>query len=300
MDKIGSGAIQDPGAASSAPPGWVGLTLLQCELRALFAKRPVNRALAEALRLIGEQLGAEYAVVHARLGVHLLSEDWSKPGAALHSDVRDSVNTILWDAVSNEMNSCTKLHDEENSPFVVAALMYDEDVEQVGVAALVFPDCDEDVVLRNRLCLEGALGCLALLVDGGARRTEPLAERRKVEPTSAADHPVRLALAIATDIKNEYGFDLTAVGFVHRDRVEVMAVSGQDDAHARHPGVQLIRSAMEECLDRRQPVVYSGGPDAGVHEVDSRLHAQWSATLGRDPVASKMNGKHRTLLTWLG
>ena len=117
------------------------------------------------------------------------------------------------------------------------------------------------------------------------RRTEPLAERSRVVPTTTADHPVRLALAIATEIKNRYGFDLTAVGFVRGDRVEVMAISGQDEVRPAHPGVQLIRAAMEECLDRRRPVVCCGSPDLD-EPGDARLHAQWSTTLDRDPVAS--------------
>ena len=176
--------------------------------------------------------------------------------------------------------------------------IFDGDVEQTGAAALVFSNCSEDDALRNRLCLEGLVASLALLVDGRGRRTElpvdsreargaePLAEHRRVEPTDTADHPVRLALAMATDIKNKYGFDLTAVGFVRGDRVEVMAISGQDEVRSAHPGVQLIRFAMEECLDRRQPLVSSSGRDEEDRDVDPRMHAQWSATLDGDPVAS--------------
>ena len=298
MDTIGSEVTQDLDADSRPSPGWADLTVLQCELRTLFARRPANRALAESLRRIGDHLGADYAVVHAQLGAHLLSEEWWKPGAMLDSRLRDTVNEILGAAEANEPAGCARLHGDEHSRVVVTALIFDGNVEQAGAAALVFANCDEEHALHNRLCLEGVMGCLALLVDGPKRRTkaavddeearsaESLAARRRVEPTNTADHPVRLALAIATDIKNHYGFDLTAVGFVRGDRVEVMAISGQDEVRPAHPGVQLIRAAMEECLDRRRPVVYSGDPDAGEHEVDCRLHAQWSTTLNRDPVAS--------------
>ena len=94
MHTNGSEVSDDPDVEPSATSGWADMTVLHCELRALFARRPVNRALAESLRRIGEQLGADYAAVHAQLGAHLLSEEWWQPGVMLDSDLRDSVTAL--------------------------------------------------------------------------------------------------------------------------------------------------------------------------------------------------------------
>ncbi|MCA8956961.1 MAG: efflux RND transporter periplasmic adaptor subunit [Planctomycetes bacterium] len=273
------------GGRQSVAPDWAGLTVLQCELRAMFLRRPVNRALSEALQRIGQRLGAEYAVVHARLGVHLLTEEWSRPGTEPQGEVRESVNNIVWEAMSNESVRCTKLGEGDGASVVVTAVMYDEDIEQAGAAALVLPPCTEEQALRSLLCLEGALGCLAILVGSRSKSSEPVAEHRRVEPTAAAEHPMRLALAIASDVQHRYGFDLTAVGFVTGHRVDVMAVSGHAHVNQATPGVQVLRAAMAECYDRAAPVLFSGRDAEGCDE-DPRLHAQWSATLGGDPVAS--------------
>ena len=160
-----SGLFEDPGAEPVESPGWVDLTSLQCELRTLFTTRPPNRALAESLRLIGVSLGADYAVVHAQLGGHMLSEEWWKPGTMLDSDLRDSVNAVLVTAKANESVRCTRLQGDEHSRVMVTALIFDGNIEQSGLASLVFSDCSEDDARRHRLCLESIVACLALLVD---------------------------------------------------------------------------------------------------------------------------------------
>lgn len=268
-----------------ATRGPVSLTALQCELRALFENRPTNRALAEVLQRIGSRLGAAYAAVHARIGVHLLSEEWDRDEheAPTDSDTREQVNAQLWETISSEESRCTRLEGASESSVVLTAVMYDADVEPSGGAALVVHDCDRARAQQLLAHLEGVLGYLSLLIGGAATKKQTVAERREIKPTAAAEHPVQLAFAIAAEIENRYGFDLTAVGFATGSRVEVVAISGVEEVRASNPGVALIRGAMEECLDRGEAVVHGGG---NTEEDDCRLHAQWSATLQGNPVAS--------------
>lgn len=76
------------------------LTALQCDLRALFASRPTNRALAEALPRIGAHFGAVYTVVHTRLGGHVLSEEWAADAERFDVSDRGRINEALWESVS--------------------------------------------------------------------------------------------------------------------------------------------------------------------------------------------------------
>lgn len=261
------------------------LTALQCELRALFASKPTNRALVEVLQRIASRLGASYAVVHTRIGMHLLSEEWQRAGAAVDSETRESVNSALWEAISAEEALCTRLPGGDGRSVLVTAVMYDQDAEPSGGAALVIHGTSKARVLQVIAQLEGILGFLSLLIGGTGPANKSVAERREIEPHTAAAHPTRLAYAILGEIEARYGFDLTAIAFVTRNRLEIAAVSGVDDLRPANPGIAVMRAAMEECLDRREPIVHVGA-NATTPANDYRLHAQWSAEANGNPVAS--------------
>lgn len=271
------------GSTTEPPRELTSLTSLQCDLRVLFANRPTNRALVEVLQRIGSRLGAIYAVVHTRIGVHLLSEEWEGPGEDIDSDTREFVNSTLWEAISSEEAMCKRIPGTED--VLVTAVMYDQDIEPSGGAALVIKDCPKSRVLQVLAQLEGILGFLSLLIGSPQGKTKAVAERRSIEPHTAASHPMRLAYAIISDLEARYGFDLTAIGFVTARRVEVAAVSGVDDLRPANPGIAVLRSAMEECLDRGAPIVHLG-LDGQNHTDDCRLHAQWSGEANGNPVAS--------------
>ena len=262
-----------------------GLTAMQCELRALFASRPTNRALAETLHRIGTWLGAIYAVVHTRMGVHVLSEEWNAPGGEIATTRREEVNAALWEAVSTEEARCARLTPDAEGLMVVTVVMYDQDAQPSGGAAVVLHDCDRDRIAQVMTKLEGILGYLALLLGDGKSSERRNAERREIEPSAAAEHPIRLAYAIISELENRYGFEMTAIGLVRRGRVEVAAISGVDDLRTSNPGVTVIREAMEECLDHRSVICYSGREEH-TDQDDCRLHAQWSAAAQGNPVAS--------------
>jgi len=260
------------------------LTALQCELRELFANRPSNRALAETLQRISVRLGAVYAVVHTRLGVHVLSEEWSGDDDQIDTDDRDRINQALWESVSTEEARCVRLKPGNHGLLLLTVVMYDQGAEPSGGAALVLPPCDRSRILQIMAQLEGILGYVSLLFDQGNSNTRRSAERREMRPAEEADHPMRLAYAILGELEARYGLEMAAVGFVKRGSVQVAAVSGVDDVRPSNPGVLAIRSAMEECVDRGEPIVFRGRDHAG--EDDCRLHGQWCQRHQGNAVAS--------------
>lgn len=261
------------------------LTALQCELRHLFATRPTNRALAESLSRIGRHLGATYAVVHTRLGVHVLSEEWTDGSQQFETAERERINQALWESVSTEEARCVRMTPERDGPLLASVVMYDDGAEPSGGAAIVVPNCDRARILQVMAWLEGILGYVALLLDQGGRSGgRRNAERHQLQATAEAEHPTRLAHAILGELEARYGLDLAAVGFVHGDGVRVTAMTGVQDLRAANPGVLTVQAAMEECLDRREPIAFAGRePQA---EADCRLHAQWSHSAQGNPVAS--------------
>ncbi len=261
------------------------LTSLQCEVRALFSNRPTNRALAEALQRIGTRLDAIYAVVHTRLGIHLLSEEWSQPGSEISTAAREQVNATLWEAVSTEEARSSRLTGADERHVVVTAVMYDQDAQPSGGAAVVLHDCDRNRIVQVMAQFEGVLGYLSLLLGDGQASDRRIAERRGIQPTAAAEHPVRLAHTMIAELGNRYGFEITAIGFVHKGHVAVAAISGVEDLRAANPGVALIQAAMEECLDQASVIAYTGRDERAAQD-DCRLHAQWSAQAQGNPVAS--------------
>ena len=285
-----SGQANAPEKPQTRDPQWVGVTGLQCELRNLFATLPIHRALSTALKRIAQSLGGRYAVVHARFGAQLLSEEWVEQGTEINEELRESVNEAMWMATDQGTAQCTRSTREGSA--VAAALMYDQDVEQTGAAAVLFHEQSRDDTLRVLAQFEGMVGFLALLVTGQIVRRQGVPSWSSSDlaqvSSRTARHPMRLAFSVAAELKNRHGFELTAVGFVRGSRVDVMAVCGLDDVRASNPGVKLIQAAMEECLDRREAVLHHSpaeqAPDEQSH--DYRLHARWGRALGDKSVAS--------------
>ena len=149
----------------------LSVSALHCELRAMFQSKPAHRALVEALARVGEYLGAHYAVVHARLGVRLLSEEWLREGWEPDDGQRTTVNETMADALATGNAKCVRLAGENNeASAVVAAVLHDSDLERAGAAAIVIRDCDRDRALEILSLFEGIIGYLALLAGTLAYR----------------------------------------------------------------------------------------------------------------------------------
>lgn len=279
-----SDTASNPATQAEKSNAATSMSALQCEMRALFQDRPSNRALAESLQRICQRIGALYAVVHTRFGVNVLSEEWCGDESRFSSDDRDIINQALWESVSTEEARCVRMKAGQDVLLLATVVMYDQGAEPSGGAAIVLPPCDKARVLQIMAQLEGILGYVSLLFDQGSGSNQNrTAERKELKKTDDADHPVRLAYAMLSELEARYGLELAAVGFVHKDRVQVSAMSGVDDLRPSNPGVQSIRAAMEECLDRGEPIVVNSS-EPTVH--DCRIHAQWSHKAGGNPVAS--------------
>ncbi len=265
---------------------------LQNEIRQGFHDEPLQRAVARALAAIGQELGVIHAALHANLGARLFAEEWSCDGYEPPDALRESVTQRLAEAVGHERARFARLGDSPELPSLVTVPVFDPDGQPAGAAGFVVAVADRAQALELLVLAEGLVGFLCVLAAEHATRlavaqaaTTPHAGR---ELGRAASDPQFLAFAIAARLKNRFPLAQVAVGLRAHRGIEVAAVCGIDELRASNPGVKLIRAAMEECLDRREPILHSGATlaESAEFEPDCRLHVQWSRAIGGDGVAS--------------
>ncbi|MEE9127676.1 MAG: HlyD family efflux transporter periplasmic adaptor subunit [Planctomycetota bacterium] len=272
----------------------ISVSALQAEIRTRFLSLPVHKALGEVLKSIGIYFRADYVAVHAQLGVHALSEEWVGDRETFDDAERELVSDAMLRAMSTGSSRCSRLkrHDGLHVT-VLSAPMLDQDLEQAGAMAMVLLDCSRDRAVETLGLVDSIAGYIALMISADMVR-KPYGQRTfdptvfTVESSRASEHPIHLAFTMVNELRNNFGLGLVAIGFIHATRVKVVAISGMDELRASNPGVLRMRSAMEECLDRRESVLYAGGlgQDEDTLEDDCRLHAQWSRVDGGDTVGS--------------
>jgi len=246
------------------------------------------------LKSVGVYFGCSHAVVHANLGGHLLSEEWTEDEEATTDSIRQSVNQAMLDCMAKNAPTCSRIVCEQTGSRLNALCvpMLGLDFQQAGAMALALADSDRERALEVLSVAEGIAGYIALIVaanvTGGDTNSDFDRSIFAVETSSEAEHPVHIAFTIVNELRNRFDIELAAIGFVHARHVKVVAICGMDEVRPANPGVKLIRAAMEECLDREETILVSGtlGDTTGKVEDDCRLHAQWSRESGGDPVAS--------------
>ncbi|MFQ5503952.1 MAG: efflux RND transporter periplasmic adaptor subunit [Planctomycetota bacterium] len=262
----------------------------------MFENQSPREATRTCLEVIAKFYDAVYIALHARIGVNLLSEEWTNDEFDPPDALREIINNTLIEAMTDGKAKCVRLgRDGEAAHGVLASVIYDEDLEGSGGACLVLGQTSREEAMEALSIFEGVTGFIGLLIANKSdivRRDAGEMKGAAVQATTLAyesnDDPVRIAFGMVTQMRNRYGYDQAAIGYVRENRVSVVAISGFDDVRAANPGVKLIRQAMEECLDREELVLHHGHlvPEDTEPEDDCRLHAQWSRSVGGDSVAS--------------
>ncbi|MGK0520012.1 MAG: multidrug efflux pump subunit AcrA (membrane-fusion protein) [Planctomycetota bacterium] len=269
----------------------LGMSQLQCDLRTVFRSQPPARAMLTGLGRIGEYLGADYLVVHARVGVNFLSEEFAEEFDP-SDQLRDVINGAMGDVMDGSQARCIRLRSEaggEDGPTVIAAVLRDAENEPAGAASILLRECARDRAVEVFSAFESILGFVSVLVA----QPQLVSESSKAAKTNDAaligidaDNPVELAFHIAGSLANRHGLDQVAVGLVHGKRVRIASISGMDDVRASNPGVKWIRDAMEEGLDLGQPILFGEKDPETPADCDYPLHRQWSEAVSGDSVAT--------------
>ena len=270
----------------------LGMSQLQCDLRAMFRVQPAARAMVSGLGRIGEYLGADYLVVHARIGANFLSEEFSDEFEP-SDQLRDVVNGAMGDVMDGGQARCIRLRSEtdgEDGPTVIAAILHDDENEPAGAAAILLRECARERAVEVFSAFESILGFISVLVSqdpAGANQAKEGAKKNEAALIGVeAEDPMQLAFHIAGNLANRHGLDQVAVGLVSGKRVRVASVSGMDVVRASNPGVKWIRDAMEEGLDNADPILFGGDESEGTPDCDYPLHRQWHQEVSGDTVGT--------------
>ena len=252
----------------------------------------------EILSTIGEELDAFYAGVHLQLATESWEHDWndgSVPATFWRPAVDDAINEAL-----SETGAHGRLFRTRNSDQRIATLstpMKDIHGARIGAIA-VLVRCEREALEGNLQALQElvafATECSGFVGQPSATSGEQASDSaddpvaRALQRAGSYESSMELAYAITNQLQTKSGADVVALGEVVGRRVVVRVISGQDDVRHNAPGVIKIREALEECLDRGEPIVFQKGEDwspDGKQE-DHRLHRQWHESAGGDAVVS--------------
>ena len=247
-----------------------------------------------ALRELAQHFGAQYAAIHAS----------SVAGSVEERVQADAIDPAPWSALAEAM----LLQAQSNNASLVRST---RGADSATSAALAVPLCEVPkspngavvIILEcaSRTDAEAHLEALKTLVSITAASATAIsatvgsqADNRQavigaVAKASDYESLHELAFAVVNGVKNKYDCDQVALGWVHRETVRILAISGLDEVRPSVPGTQSIRQAMEECLDGRKQICYQLNTKWSEEEVASgghRLHKQWHEGIGSAAVAS--------------
>ena len=123
----------------------ISVSVLQGEIRTRFQNLPTIKALAEVLKSVGMYFGADYTVVHARLGVHLLSEEWCQDRETFD----DAHRMLVTDAMVEAMESGNAKYHRIDGPNGWALSRPGRYTVRVIGAPIGLPDATTEGILRK-------------------------------------------------------------------------------------------------------------------------------------------------------
>lgn len=282
------------GQASAAPAVFE-------RLAALAAKGGSRSAyFAGVLRCLASEFASPYAALHARFAAEVVQED-CHAGPTAPKFWRSSVQRFLTESLG-AIEGKTKLLKAKSGGTIMAfiyAPIVDERGNPAGGVALVVGPLSDTVIEPKVTRLEGALRLACYLAGVSRGPADAATSARELEraASDAARHAARVAnysapeelgFGITAEVRNKLSAEMAALGVVQGGHVRILSISGQDEVHHRSPGVAAVRAAMEECVDRAEPIAcqredtWTDAPLASAH----RLHRQWQAAARGDAVIS--------------
>ncbi len=253
--------------------------------------------LTRALGVIGRAFASPYARVYYRRNAEVFKEEY-------HSG---STSPAFWSAPTEDLLtgsmarglSRARLLSARNSELqiaILAAPLFDSTGIVCGAVALVVRCGAEEA--RRHLTLLESLATLASHLQATGHSVERSAtpagtanagaasQAQTLGRAAACESDTELAFSITNGLRNKFGFEQATLGRVRGSIVEILSISGLDDVKPRSPGVQCIRSAMEECLDLGAPVLIQRDGTTLPEGARPRMHTQWHGASRGASVAS--------------
>ncbi len=139
----------------------------------------------------------------------------------------------------------------------------------VAVATLLIESRSKDAIRSTLAMAEVLAGYVAGHHSRGALRKSVNAAfamdlaTRLIASVNTATNFKGACIQLCNDLAKQYAVDRVALGWVTDDVVKVRAMSDVEHFDHRTNMVQKLASAMDECLDQEQPVLFPAPPDSG-------------------------------------
>lgn len=264
-------------------------------LIAALASRAASRGeyYADALGCIARPFQSPYAELEVCLPTQTIHETHHQ-GPTDPSFWRPTVHGVLRQSIEQGANLVKLFRSRQGGAriAVLTALLTDGDGAAAGATAMVV-ECRSQDHARQLHAVMVSLVELTARCAGFVRENRH--KDRGSNPQSADvigraaayRNAEELAFALTNNLRNRLGCEQVALGQVRGAEVDVLSISGFDEAKSRSPGVAMIREAMEECLDHGQPIVQQRS-GAWTDEAGSGflLHKRWHQAVNAASIAS--------------
>ncbi len=251
---------------------------LRALLRLADGRMPDASLLRDALRCAAAEFGACFALLKAAHRGSAI-DDYAHSGPLDPSFWREPASRTLAQSIATGQSFVQRFRarGHDLSIAVIAAPIRDDAPEALGGLALVIEVRDDAQLERSRVELRAFATMLAMLMRPRPVVREPAAAAHEVRAAAiaaCANSRDTVAIAMVNQLRAKLGCEQVAIGAVHRNRVQLLAVSGFADVAARTPGAQAIIGAMEECLDLGR--IATGCASQSEGEACA-LHRHWSS-----------------------
>jgi hypothetical protein len=251
--------------------------------------------LVKAFRTIARSFSSPYAALHARFASEEVRDDVHF-GPGDPAFWKASLESFLVDSLAFSTPRAKLLSAKKSALRVgfLSAPLFDPGGKMIGAIALVAANITERNVHQHlsRLTALARLASFSCEFLGGGRaegeQAGSGAPNKALVRAATATTTEELAFSITNTLRNKTGCEQVALGMVVRNRVRLISISGLDDIKHQSPGVRCLQGAMEECLDRKLPIVCQQEQEWAEQSIRSehRLHKQWQTIAEGDAVAS--------------
>lgn len=264
--------------SSVAPSAATSLDVCATLCRAAASEATGSQFLQDALETIGVHFRAVYGVLRTDEDGRATVLEY-RPRAEAAAPWRRACQGMMLRVKRSRAASAEAIR-TESGLWAILAVPFAPDGDDVLGGLAIVAACDEGSAAEARLA---ELNSLAALVGVASDRSEtsstPAAmggAAASIAKAAACENLSQFAYALVNDLHSRLGCDQVSLGWVRKRNVELLAVSGIEEAACRHAGAKIVRDAMNECLDAGETLTShssDGEDDAGPD--GHFLHRRW-------------------------
>lgn len=256
--------------------------------RARQSKSPVE-FFSGALRAIAEKTNSPYACIEVHQGPESIRDDCHS-GAGDPAFWKDRVQRFLTESIAERRTRALLLsaRGAELRLGLISVPLFSAQGGHSGALAIVAPIGESDA--REKVAFLESIAALMSYLSGligvsADSRNTPAAPGQSLARAATYESLEELAFALTNNLRNRRGLQMVALGVVRGASVRVVSISGLSEVKPRSPGIGVLRSAMEECLDAGRELIAPAPQDDPERPVP-RLQQQWMLQTRGSGVAS--------------